>query len=68
MLGKKSKSNYHIVAVLVLLVLSASSRSFASQREEWPRGEVIASVACKADPQQSYATIFRRATPPMRSG
>lgn len=55
MFGKRSKFNYRIVAVIVLLVLTAASRSFASQREEWPRGEVIESVACKADPQQSYA-------------
>lgn len=47
--------NCRILALLGLLVLTASSRSFASQRDELPRGEVIESVACKADPQQSYA-------------
>ena len=55
MFGKRSKFNYYIVAVLVLFVLTAWSRSFASQRDEWPRGEVVISVATKADPQQSYA-------------
>ena len=39
----------------MLLVLAASSRSFASQGDQLPRGQVIESVACKADPQQSYA-------------
>jgi dienelactone hydrolase len=38
-----------------LLVLTASSRTFASQRDELPRGQVIENVACKADPQQTYA-------------
>ncbi|MEO7971589.1 MAG: dienelactone hydrolase family protein [bacterium] len=47
--------NCRIVALLVLLVLTASSRGFAGQPDELPRGEVIESVACKADPQQSYA-------------
>jgi dienelactone hydrolase len=47
--------NHRIHVVLLLLVLTASSRGFASQREEWPRGEVIESVSCKADPQQGYA-------------
>jgi dienelactone hydrolase len=48
--------NYcRIFAVLGLLVLTASSRNFASQGDELPRGQVIERVACKADPQQSYA-------------
>ncbi|HXL80071.1 MAG TPA: hypothetical protein VN951_04270 [Pyrinomonadaceae bacterium] len=47
--------NCRILAVLVLLVLTASSRGFASQPDEWPRGEIVESVACKSDPQQSYA-------------
>lgn len=44
-----------ILPILALLVLTASSRSFASQRDELPRGQIIESVACKADPQQTYA-------------
>lgn len=47
--------NCRILGLLALLVLTAASRSFASQRDELPRGQVIESVACKADPQQSYA-------------
>ncbi|HEX3280161.1 MAG TPA: dienelactone hydrolase family protein [Pyrinomonadaceae bacterium] len=47
--------NCRILPLLALLVLTASSRSFASQRDELPRGQVIESVACKADPQQTYA-------------
>jgi len=48
--------NYcRIFAVLGLLVLTAFSRNFASQGDELPRGQVIERVACKADPQQSYA-------------
>ncbi|HBB89155.1 MAG TPA: hypothetical protein DC047_16230 [Blastocatellia bacterium] len=38
-----------------MLALTASARTFASQRDELPRGQVIESVTTKADPQQSYA-------------
>jgi predicted esterase len=54
MFQKKTKFNYHILVVLVLLMLTAQ-RSFASQRDQLPGGEVIESVSCKADPQQTYA-------------
>jgi dienelactone hydrolase len=54
-LQKRIIINCRFLALLALLVLTASSRSFASQHDELPRGEVIESVACKADPQQSYA-------------
>jgi poly(3-hydroxybutyrate) depolymerase len=47
--------NCRKIALLALLVLTASSRGFASQPDEWPRGEIVESVACKSDPQQSYA-------------
>jgi len=51
----KVRINYHMFAVLALLVLVTASPGFGSQPEELPRGKVIESVACKADPQQSYA-------------
>jgi predicted esterase len=54
-LPKRIIINYRTLGLLVLLVLTASSRSFASQRDELPRGQVIESVACKADAQQTYA-------------
>jgi dienelactone hydrolase len=54
-LRKRIIINCRIFAVLGLLLLTASSRSFASQRDELPRGQLIESVACKADPQQTYA-------------
>jgi dienelactone hydrolase len=47
--------NCRVLPLLALLVLTGSSRSFASQPDELPLGQVIESVACKADPQQSYA-------------
>lgn len=47
--------SYRILVLMALLVLTASSRGLASQRDELPRGEVIESVACKTDPQQTYA-------------
>jgi poly(3-hydroxybutyrate) depolymerase len=52
---KRSILNYRILAVLVLLVLMASGRGFASQRDELPKGEIVESVASKADPQQTFA-------------
>ena len=33
----------------------ASAPVFAVQPDEFPRGEIVESVTCKADPQQSYA-------------
>jgi dienelactone hydrolase len=54
-LQKRIIINCRILALLVLLMLTASSRGFAGQPDELPRGEVIESVACKADPQQTYA-------------
>jgi dienelactone hydrolase len=42
-------------AVLALLVLVTASPSFGNQPDDWPRGEVVDNVVCKADPQQTYA-------------
>jgi poly(3-hydroxybutyrate) depolymerase len=64
MLQKRIIINCRIVALLALLVLTTSSRSFASQRDELPRGQVIESVACKADPQQSYTLYLPSAYTP----
>jgi len=47
--------NRRILVVLLMLVLMASGRGVSSQRDELPRGEIVESVASKADPQQTYA-------------
>ncbi|MEP6742067.1 MAG: hypothetical protein ABJB61_06165 [bacterium] len=55
MLRKKVNFDCRNLAALALLLLVAPAHGFASQPDELPRGEVVDSVACKADPQQSYA-------------
>jgi poly(3-hydroxybutyrate) depolymerase len=55
MFQKRSILNYRILIVLVLLVLMASVRGFAGQRDELPKGEIVENVTSKADPQQTYA-------------
>src|SRR6267143_2302869 len=55
MFRKRSIVNCRMLALLALLLLTASSRGFASQPDQWPRGEIVESVACKSDLQQSYA-------------
>ena len=52
---QKSKVNYRTIVVLVLLVLTATTRAFATQNDELPRGQLVESVTSKADPQQTYA-------------
>ena len=54
MFQKLTITNCHFLALLALL-LPTAARGFASQPDQWPRGEVIESVACKADPEQTYA-------------
>ncbi|HZE62454.1 MAG TPA: hypothetical protein VE056_01175 [Pyrinomonadaceae bacterium] len=55
MFRKRITVSCRILAGLALLLLTASSRGFASQPDQWPRGEIVESVACKSDLQQSYA-------------
>jgi tetratricopeptide (TPR) repeat protein len=52
---KRSRQDPSRLAVAVLLFLLSATAVQAASAEEFPRGQVIEKVTCKADAQQSYA-------------
>ncbi|MBA2705863.1 MAG: hypothetical protein H0U60_18660 [Blastocatellia bacterium] len=54
MFQKLTITSCHLLALLALL-LPTAAHGFANQRDELPRGKIVESVNCKADPQQTYA-------------